>query len=121
LHASVVVELVAVLVAGGLAIVLVHALRARAWRDVGGDLDGVPVAPIEVADDEIGHMLDGSVVVRQSSARVDPSPRCARGSTPPPIREPARVAAGELVVPLAPRAPTPQPSVDESWDLSDLS
>lgn len=74
--------------------------------------DGVPHEPIEVRDDEIGHRVDGTVIIRQPSARlVTSNPvRLARGSVPPPF---AGVAVGELIVPK--RRPTP--SVDDGWDL----
>lgn len=85
-----------------LAVLVLVLVRARS-RELS---DGVPDAPIELRDDEVGHRRDGTVIVRQSSARLvtrSPRTRLARGSVPMPF---ARVIAGELVIPERRRPPS---------------
>jgi hypothetical protein len=114
------VEVLAMLGAAVLAVVLLRALRTRAWRPVELAADGVPIAPMDAGDDDVGFHRDGSVAVRQDSVRATNSGRFARGSVPPPImREQARAIAGEIVLPPSRRPSTQRPSVDDNWDLSD--
>jgi len=107
------VEVVTLFVGALMGLAIGHAVR-RSSRIKAHDLedaaDGVPDAPIEVRDDEIGHRVDGTVMVRQTSAQPVTATRFARGSIAPPF---ARTMTGELVLPK----PRPKTPVDDGWDV----
>jgi hypothetical protein len=106
------VEVVTLFVGALVGLAIGHAVRRShiKARDLeANSADGVPDAPIEVRDDEIGHRVDGTVMVRQTSAQPVAT-RFARGSIAPPF---ARTMTGELVLPK----PRPKTPVDDGWDV----
>jgi hypothetical protein len=107
------VEVVTLFVGALVGLAIGHAVRRSHLkaRDLeANSADGVPDAPIELHDDEIGHRVDGTVMVRQTSSQPVAANRLARGSIAPPF---ARTMTGELVLPK----PRPKTPVDDGWDV----